>query len=181
MVVELVPGESERVGSVLCVKETVVCVLVTSEANGRQVVVVHPDLGRAVNVDEITTFGSTEELEVTDDDVRDLADLETTVGQARVGSDTEDRCVADELDDAAARKVARDLDDTAGLGCGREGRAGGDSSTGTASTACRTSTEADEFVDLSSTLFHGSSVGRGSGQSRDSNVGEVHAEAVKGA
>lgn len=53
VVVELVPGESQLVGAVLGVKETIVGILVTSDTDGREVVVVDPDASRRVNINEI--------------------------------------------------------------------------------------------------------------------------------
>lgn len=63
VVVELVPGEGERIGAVLGVEETVVGVLVTGDADGGEVVVVNPDLCRGVDVNEILALRSPEEFD----------------------------------------------------------------------------------------------------------------------
>ena len=59
MVVELVPGERQGVRTVLGVEKTVVGVLVASNTDGREVVVVDPDLGGFLDVDKVLALGST--------------------------------------------------------------------------------------------------------------------------
>ena len=154
-------------------KKTVVGVFVAGEADGGEVVVVHPDAGRGVNVDQIFAFGSSVELmtwsvtpeglissstylEVTDDHVVGLPDLKATVGETSRGSDTKYGSVADDLDDATAGKGALDLDDTAVLSSGSQTSTVRHGSTSTTAASRGSCGEANQFVNSGSSLLHGS-------------------------
>lgn len=176
VVVELVPGESQRVGAVLGVEETIVGVLVASDTDGGEVVVVDPDLGGLINVDEVLALWCAEELDVTDDNVVGLPDLETTVGDTSVGANTKNTGVADDLDDTASSEGTLDLDDTASLSSGGQTGAVADSGTGTAASTGGSRGETDELIDGSSPLLHGSSRGGTSGRKDSSNLEETHVD-----
>lgn len=160
----------------LCVEKAVVCVLVTCDADRREVVVVDPDLGGGVDVNEILPLGRTVQFQVADDHVVGFADLEATVGDAGVGADAEHTGVAEDLDDAAAGQSALDLDDATGL-CGScqtsTVRYGG---SGSASSTSGASCETDELVNGSSSLLHGSSLGGASGRESGSDFEETHVD-----
>lgn len=119
---------------------------------------IHPDLGRGINVNKVLTLGRTVQLQVPDDNVARFADLETAVGQARVAAHAEDGGVAEDFDDVAAGERAGDLDYTADLCCGGERGAGGHCGAGAASTTCRAGGEANELVNLGSALLEGRGV-----------------------
>lgn len=155
-------------------KETVVGVFVAGEADGGEVVVVHPDAGRGVNVDQIFAFGSSVELmtwsvtpeglisssaylEVADDHIVGLPDLKAAVGETSRGSDTKYGSVADDLDDATAGKGALDLDDTAVLSSGSQTSTVRHGSTSTTAASCGSCGEANQFINSGSSLLHGSS------------------------
>lgn len=176
MVVELVPGEGQRVGAVLGVEQTVVGVLVTGDSNGREVVVVDPDPGRLIDIDEVLALGGAEELDVADDDVVSLADLESTVGDTSVGANTEHTGVADDLDNAASSKSALDLDHTTGLSGSSQTSTVADSGSGTASSTGGASGETDELIDSSGPLLHRSSLDGTSGRKDGSNLEETHVD-----
>ena len=90
---------------------------------------VDPDVGRALNVDEIHALGGVVHGEVADDDVGNVLHAEATVSETSGGTDTNDGGVALNLHDVAASELAINLDNTA-LGDGRgELRARGDSNT----------------------------------------------------
>lgn len=78
---ELGPADGDKVGASLGVAETVVEVLVTGDALGREVAVVDPDVGGALNVDQILTLGRVAHLEVTEDDVGHVLHAETTADE----------------------------------------------------------------------------------------------------
>lgn len=74
---------------------------------------VDPDVGGGLDVDEIHPFGRVLHGEVADDDIVGLLDAETTVSEARAGTDTKDGGVAVNVHDIAAGKLAVDMDDAA--------------------------------------------------------------------
>lgn len=160
----------------LSIKETIVEVLVARNTNAGEVAVVNPDFGGRVNVNQVFALGCAVELEVANDDVGDLADLETTVGEASVAANTEDRGIADSnLYNAAASQGALDLDHTTHLGGSRELSARSDSSASTAATSCCASGETNQFINLGGALLHRSSnCGRRHSQSRGSHLEELH-------
>ena len=173
---ELVPGEGQRVSAVLSVKETIISVLVSSDADGGEVVVINPNTGGLINVDKVLALGRPVELDVADDDVVSLADLEATVGDTSSGANTENRSVADDLDDTAASKGTLDLDDTTILSGGSQASAVGNSGTGTASSTGGASGETDELIDDCSPLLHRRSGGGTRGRKDSSNLEETHVD-----
>lgn len=81
MVVEVDVGDGDPVGTVGNVEETVEIVLASGEITGK-VAVVNPDVGGLVNADGITVSGlDTADLHVADDDVLDLANVQTDTSQ----------------------------------------------------------------------------------------------------
>jgi hypothetical protein len=161
---------------VLSIKETIISVLVSSNADGGEVVVINPNAGRLINVDKVLTLGCPVELDVADDDIVGLADLEATVGDTSSGANTENRSVADDLDDTTASKGTLDLDDTTLLSGGGQTSAVADSGTSTAATTGCASGETDELIDSSGPLLHGSG-GDGTGSRHDgSNLEETHVD-----
>lgn len=173
---ELVPGEGQRVSAVLSVKETIISVLVSSDADGGEVVVINPNTGGLINVDKVLALGRPVELDVADDDVVSLADLEATVGDTSSGANTENRSVADDLNDTAASKSTLDLDDTTILSGGGQTSAVADSGTSTAATTGCASGETDELIDSSGPLLHWSGGDGTSGRKDGSNLEETHVD-----
>lgn len=180
VVVELVPGEGELVRTVLGIEKTIIGVLVANNTDGREVVMVDPNFGGLVNVNEIFALGCAVELQVSNDDVRDLADLETTIGKTGIATNTEDGGVAGgDLDDAAASKSALDLDHTSDLSRSGKLSAGSDSGAGTATASSCASGETNQLINLGGTLLDGCGVSRRGGQGRNGDTGEMHVECRK--
>lgn len=90
MVVKLVPGESELVRTTLSIKKTIILVLVASDADRREVIMINPDPSRCLNVDEIHLHRGAVELDVPDDDVVGLLDAESTISDTSILANTED-------------------------------------------------------------------------------------------
>lgn len=78
---ELGPADGDEVGGALDIEETVVEVLVTGDALGGEVTVVDPDIGGALNVDEVLALRGVVHLEVADDDVLDCLEAEATTSE----------------------------------------------------------------------------------------------------
>lgn len=64
------------------IQETIVEVLVASEAVGRQIQVINPDLGGLVESNQIVTLGGVVQLQVSENDVGSLLNSKATTGQA---------------------------------------------------------------------------------------------------
>lgn len=86
---ELVPRESELIRAALSIEKTVVLVLVTSDADRGEVIMIDPDLGRCFNVNKIHPLRGAVELDVPDDDIVGFLDPKSAVGNTSVFSDTE--------------------------------------------------------------------------------------------
>lgn len=104
---------------------------------------VDPDVARVLDFNEILTLGGVVEIQVPENNVRDLLDAETTACQTRARAGSENGCTADQVDNwdipplatrsrepgeresgtlltAAAIQDARDGDDAAALSSGRK-------------------------------------------------------------
>lgn len=55
---ELVPREGERISTVLGVEETIVGVLVASDTNGGEIIVIDPDPGGLIDICELISIQS---------------------------------------------------------------------------------------------------------------------------
>lgn len=78
---ELGPADGDEVGAALGVAETVVVVLVAGDALGREVAVVDPDVGGALNVNQILALGRVAHLEIAEDDVGHVLHAETATDE----------------------------------------------------------------------------------------------------
>ena len=149
VVMELGPGDGDRVTGMGDIKETIVVILATNNALAGQVTVVNPDPGSTVQGNEIAFADGDRHLQVAQDDVASIPDAETAICNTRAGANTEDRGVALNVHGAASTEVAVDADDTTSRDSGLEGRAGRDCGSGAAATTSDTSTVSDELVDRS--------------------------------
>lgn len=76
VVKELVPGHGDEVRGTLSVELTIVVVLVAGNTVVAEGVVVDPNVGRRLNVNEISTLCRVAEVEVSDDDVGNFPNLD---------------------------------------------------------------------------------------------------------
>lgn len=176
MVMELVPGKGQRVSAVLSVEETIIGVLVAGDTDGGEVIVVDPDPGGFINVDEILTLGGAVEFDVADDNIVGLPDLKATVGDTCRGANTQNTGIADDLNNATSCKSAINLDDTPLFCSGCQTGAVADSYTSTTASTCGTSGKTDELIDGSSPLLHRSSLRGAGGRKYSSNLEETHVD-----
>ena len=174
-------------------KKAVVGVFVAGEADRGEVVVVYPDAGRGVDIDEVFAFGSSVELEtwsanhegsissstyleVADDHVVRLPDLKAAVGETSRGANTEHGSVADDLDDAATGKSALDLDDTAVLSSSCQASTVRYGGTSTTAASCCSCSKANQFVNSGSPLLHGGGGDGSSGRKGSGKLEETHVD-----
>lgn len=78
---ELGPADGDEVGGSLEIKKAVVKVLVSGDALGGEVTVVDPDVGGALNVDQILALRGVTHLEVADDDILDCLEAEAATSE----------------------------------------------------------------------------------------------------
>lgn len=177
MIVELIPGEGERISAVFGIEKSIVLVLVASNTDTGEVIVINPDLGGLVDINQVLALRCAVELEIADNDVVGLADLESTIRQTSVAAYTKHGGVAENLDNATAGKGSLDLDHASVLGGGSELSARSNSGSCTAATSGGASSEANKLIDFGSTLLERCSAcgGRG-GQSNSCDLEELHVE-----
>ncbi|CAG9989690.1 unnamed protein product [Clonostachys byssicola] len=139
VVVDLGVGDSDIVGRVGDVEETVVVVLAGAQV-AAEVDVVDPDVGGGINADGVTVRGlDLGDLEVADDDVLDLPDVESNALKRGTARGTDNGFVRRRADLAGASDgTGNDNHSRAiGLGSGAEGSKVADGGGGTAGTTGR--------------------------------------------
>lgn len=126
---ELAPRDSDVITGMSNIQETIIVILATDETCASEIAMIDPDPSGFVKSDEITAGSSNIEPQVTKDDIALLPDAEaTTVAETRVGADTENRSVAEKIDNTTTAEHAADTDDAASGDGSPESRAGRDGS-----------------------------------------------------
>ena len=80
VVMEFGPRNGDKVSASLGIGKSIVAILVSDNTLVGQVAVVDPDVGGALNLNEILSFGRVGHQQVSDDDILCLLDSETSVG-----------------------------------------------------------------------------------------------------